>query len=77
MKGCLSTLPRSEGEAAQRAKSWQDRAGADYVKDVSCKEPFIWRADDPANHNPNYLPVGTTMNAPGIPAKKFRVAAFD
>ena len=77
MKCCLSTLPMSDAEGVQRAKSWQDMAGADYVKDVSCKEPFIWRADDPANHNANYLPVGTTMNVPGVPAKKFRVAAFD
>jgi len=33
------------------------------------QDPFIWRSDDPANHNTPYLPVGTTMNAPGIPAK--------
>jgi len=52
-------------------------AGADYVKDVTCKTPFILAQDDPANHNTPYLPVGTTMNAPGIPCEKIRVAAFD
>jgi carbamoyl-phosphate synthase small subunit len=77
MKCCLSTLPITAAEAVRRAKSWQDMAGADYVKDVTTKVPFIWRGDDPANHNAPYLPVGTTMNAAGIPAKKFRVAAFD
>ncbi len=77
MKCCLSTLPISDADAIQRAQSWRDMAGADYVKDVSCKEPFIWRADDVANHNATYMPVGTTMNAPAAPAKKFRVAAFD
>ncbi len=77
MKCCLSTLPISDAEAVRRAKSWQDMAGADYVKDVSCKEPFIWRADEAANHNDVYLPVGTTMNAAATPTKKFRVAAFD
>ncbi len=77
MKCCLSTLPLSDAEAVNRARSWRDMAGADYVKDVTCKEPYLWRAGDPANHNTPYLPVGTTMNAPGIPAKKFRVAAFD
>lgn len=77
MKCCLSTLPISDAEAVRRAKSWQDMAGADYVKDVSCKKPFLWRANDPANHNAPYLPVGTTLNAPAVPAKKFRVAAFD
>ena len=77
MKCCLSTLPISDEEAVRRAKAWQDMAGADYVKDVTCKAPFMWSADDPSHHNAPYLPVGTTMNAPGVPAKKFRVAAFD
>jgi carbamoyl-phosphate synthase small subunit len=77
MKSCLSTLPLSDEEAVKRAREWRDMAGADYVKDVTCKAPYIWGANDPANHNAPYLPVGTTMNAPGIPAKKFRVAAFD
>jgi carbamoyl-phosphate synthase small subunit len=77
MKCCLSTLPISDAEAVKRAREWQDMAGADYVKDVSVKEPFLWRSDDVANHNAPYFPIGTTMNAPGIPTKKFRVAAFD
>ncbi|MEO6876770.1 MAG: glutamine-hydrolyzing carbamoyl-phosphate synthase small subunit [Opitutaceae bacterium] len=77
MKSCLSTLPISDEEAIKRARNWQDMAGADYVKDVTCKSPYIWSATDIANHNAPYLPVGTTMNAPGIPSKKFRVAAFD
>lgn len=77
MKCCLSTLPISDAEAVKLAKEWRDMAGSDYVKDVSCKEPYIWRDDDPQNFNAPYLPVGTTMNAPGIPAKRFRVAAFD
>jgi carbamoyl-phosphate synthase small subunit len=77
MKCCLSTLPISDEDAVARARAWHDMAGSDYVKDVTCKAPFIWSGDDPANHNPAYFPVGTTMNAPGIPEKKFRVAAFD
>jgi carbamoyl-phosphate synthase small subunit len=77
MKCCLSTLPISDAEAVAQARAWRDMAGADYVKDVTCREPFIWGAADPSRHNLPYMPVGTTMNAPGIPAKKFRVAAFD
>ncbi|MEY4815025.1 MAG: hypothetical protein RLZZ162_2098 [Verrucomicrobiota bacterium] len=77
MKCCLSTLPITDAAAIQRAKSWQDMAGADYVQNVSCKEPFIWSSSEPANYNAAYLPVGTTMNAPGAPVKTFRVAAFD
>jgi len=77
MKCCLSTLPIDDATAVAKAKSWRDMAGADYVKDVTVRAPYLWRADDPANHNVPYYPVGTTMNAPGAPAKKFRVAAFD
>jgi carbamoyl-phosphate synthase small subunit len=77
MKCCLSTLPLSDADAVQHARAGRDMAGSDYVRDVTCRAPYIWRADDPANHNAAYFPVGTTMNAPGIPEKKFRVAAFD
>ncbi|MSU69287.1 MAG: carbamoyl-phosphate synthase small subunit [Opitutaceae bacterium] len=77
MKCCLSTLPLSDTEAVKHARGWRDMAGADYVKEVTCQAPFLWRANDPARHNTPYRPVGTTMNAPGVPAKKFRVAAFD
>jgi carbamoyl-phosphate synthase, small subunit len=77
MKCCLSTLPISDEEAVRLAKTGRDIKGADYVKEVSAKEPYIWHPDDPKNYNAPFLPVGTTMNAPGIPAKRFRVAAFD
>ncbi|MCC6415320.1 MAG: carbamoyl phosphate synthase small subunit, partial [Opitutaceae bacterium] len=77
MKCCLSTRPISDAEAVNLAKAWRDMAGSDYVKEVSCREPYLWRGDDPQNFNAPYLPAGTTMNAPGIPTKKFRVAAFD
>ena len=77
MKCCLSTLPISDEEAVTRARAWQDMAGSDYVKDVTCKAPYRWAGDDPARYNTPYLPVGTTMNAPGIPATRYKVAAFD
>ena len=77
MKCCLSTLPLSDEEAVKRAREWRDMAGSDYVKDVSCKAPYIWRADDPALHNAQYLPVGTTSGTTVTPDTKFKVAAFD
>lgn len=77
MKCCLSTLPISDEEAVKRARSWQDMAGADYVKDVTAAKPYLWRSDDPANFNTPYMPAGTTLNAPATPSTKFRVAAFD
>src|SRR5690606_19208044 len=45
MKCCLSTLPISDEEAVRRARAWEDIAGSDYVKEVTCTEPFIWGAD--------------------------------
>jgi len=77
MKSCLSTLPLTDDEAVARARGWQDMAGSDYVKDVSCKEPYLWGADDASRYNAQYLPVGTTQGATVTPKKKFKVAAFD
>jgi len=77
MKCCLSTLPISDADAVAKAKGWQDMAGSDYVKDVSCKQPYHWLADAPSNHNAQYLPTGTTFGTPVTPGKRFKVAAFD
>jgi len=77
MKCCLSTLPLSPDEAVARARAWQDMAGSDYVKDTTCKEPYVWKADDPTRHNAQYLPVGTTNGATHTPLRRFKVAAFD
>jgi carbamoyl-phosphate synthase, small subunit len=77
MKCCLTTLPMSEADAVARAKGWRDMAGSDYVKDTTCREPYIWGASDPSRFNVPYLPPGTTLGLPHTPAKRFRVAAFD
>jgi len=77
MKSCLSTRPMSGEQAINRARNWRDMAGSDYVKDVTCHEPFLWRSDDLSRHNAQYLPVGTITGATHTPAKKFKVAAFD
>jgi carbamoyl-phosphate synthase small subunit len=77
MKCCLSTLPISDADAVKRAREWRDIAGADYVREVTTPKPYVWRLDESGNYNTPYLPVGTTFNAPPIPARRFRVAAFD
>jgi carbamoyl-phosphate synthase small subunit len=77
MKCCLSTLPISDADAVKRAREWRDIAGADYVREVTTSKPYVWRLDESGNYNTPYLPVGTTFNAPPIPARRFRVAAFD
>jgi carbamoyl-phosphate synthase small subunit len=77
MKCCLTTLPMSDADAVARAKSWHDIAGSDYVKDTTCREPYLWGASDPSRFNAPYVPAGTTFGLPATPAKRFRVAAFD
>ena len=77
MKCCLSTVPIDEDEAVRRARAWQDMAGTDYVKDVTCPGIHRWSADLPANHNVAYAPVGTTCGTTPPPLRRFQVAAFD
>lgn len=77
MKCCLSTRPITDEEAVRQARAWQDMAGADYVRDVTTNQPFLWKADDAGNYNTPYQPVGTSFSAPASPARRFRVAAFD
>ena len=77
MKSCLSTLPLSDEEAVRLARSWRDMAGTDYVKDVTCRSPYLWSADDPANHNTAYVPEGTDLGVTPRPDRRFKVAAFD
>ena len=77
MKCCLSTLPMDPAEAVARARGWRDMAGSDYVKDTTCREPYVWQSEDESRHNAQYLPVGTFQGATQTPATKFKVAAFD
>jgi len=77
MKCCLSTLPIGDAAAVARARAGRDMTGSDYVRDVSCAEPHVWRDDEPANYNQAYRPAGTTLGATLPPARKFRVVAFD
>lgn len=77
MKSCLTTLELSDKDAVRLAKEWRDMSGSDYVKDVTCKAPYVWRLDDPKNHNPAYVPFRTTLGITQPPAIKYRIAAFD
>lgn len=75
MKACLSTEEISDAEAVRRAREWEGLVGFDYVKEVTCEQPFVWRADDPTNAQ--YLPSGTSLGTQHRPERTFRVAAFD
>ncbi len=75
MKACLSTEELGDAEAVRRAREWEGLVGFDYVKEVTCAKPFVWKADDPTNTP--YLPIGTTLGARPRPARTYKVAAFD
>ncbi|HEY1765227.1 MAG TPA: glutamine-hydrolyzing carbamoyl-phosphate synthase small subunit [Opitutaceae bacterium] len=77
MKACLSTLPLSDEDAVGLARRWTDMAGSDYVRNVTCSEPYLWPQGDPAGVFPPYHPPGTTFGTAFTPERKFRVAAFD
>jgi carbamoyl-phosphate synthase small subunit len=75
MRACLSTEDLSDAEAITRARGWESIVGADYVKDVTAGKSFLWDPADPTNIA--YTPRGTTLGALPIPARRFKVAAFD
>ena len=52
MKCCLSTLPIPDEKAVDLARGWKDMAGADYVKDVTCREPYVWAGGRPGEPQP-------------------------
>jgi carbamoyl-phosphate synthase small subunit len=72
MRCCLSTLPMSDEAAVAQARAWRNMAGTDYVKDVTCREPYLWSADDAQNYNAPYVPAGTTFGLASPPARRFR-----
>lgn len=40
MKACLSTEGISAEEAVEKARAWGGLVGVDYVREVTCKEPY-------------------------------------
>ncbi len=52
LKGVLSTDGLDAEQAVAMAKEWPGLVGQDYVKRVTCKEPFEW--DAAGEQNPNW-----------------------
>lgn len=75
LKSCLSTEEIGDEEAVARAREWTGLLGIDYVKEVTCKEPYQW---DPEGDNSRPFTVeGTHLNPIVRPEKTYRIAAFD
>ncbi len=75
MKACLSTEGISDEEAVKRAQEWEGILGADYVKEVTCKEKFVFHPSD--NENWPYNPIGSDIRGPVGRDRIFRIAALD
>lgn len=74
MKCCISTEDISDEEAVKRAKEGPSIVGVDYVKEVTCKEKFVF---SPTAENWPYNPVKSITRKPVRDRKVFKVAAID
>ncbi len=74
LNACLSTDGLSDEEAARRAREWPGLAGADYVKEVTCRESYTWPADGGSS---SFTVPGTNLAPSPRGRPRLRVAAFD
>ncbi len=75
LKACLSTEGIGDAEAVRRAREWPGLIGVDYVKDVTCRAPFVFKPLD--NEDVPFTVKGTTLCPPHLYRKRYHVAAFD
>jgi len=75
MKCCLTTEGLSDEEAVEKARAWTGIVGADYVKEVTTREPFNW--DVGGKQDTPFTVTGTKLTAPSLDRKRYKVAAFD
>jgi len=75
LKSCLSTEDISDAEAVRRARDWAGLLGVDYVKDVTCKAPFVFKPEN--DEDQPFTVAGTRLQAPHLTRRRYKVAAFD
>ncbi len=71
MRGIVSTDTDTAATLVEKARQWPGLVGRDLVKEVTCKEPYIWQNNQPVVGNV-FSPV--TDSSPG---SAFRVVAYD
>jgi carbamoyl-phosphate synthase small subunit len=86
MKACISTEDISDKQAVKLAREWTGMIGADYVKDVTHKNPFDWDPDDklsrrftiPTSNVPiRPSPHSPIPSSPALPSIRHHIVAFD
>jgi carbamoyl-phosphate synthase small subunit len=65
MKGILTTESLSDAEAVKRAKEWRGLVGVDYVKEVTCPQPYEW--DPKGILSRRWRIPGTSNEVGGLP----------
>jgi carbamoyl-phosphate synthase small subunit len=75
MKCCLATADISDEDAVRRARDWAGLVGVDYVKEVSCREPYQW--DPEGRWDAAFTLTGTHLAACEVPSRRFKVVAID
>ncbi len=75
LKSCLSTEGISDEEAFAKAREWPGLVGVDYVKEVTCSEPYEWDPDGSASKL--FMVEGTNLVEERNDLEIYRVAAFD
>ncbi len=77
MKACLSTAGISDEEAVKRAREWPGLVGVDYVKEVTCREPYTF-APEPRD-TPFSIPGTELKRGSGDSAqrKRYPIVAID
>ncbi len=75
LKACLSTEDISDEEAVNMAKNWVGLEGVDFVKEVTCKEPYYF---DTTKIDINPFTVAKThLDKRVRPERLFKCAAID
>lgn len=74
MKACLTTEDIDAEEAVRRARDWPGLLGVDYVKDVTCAEPFHF--DESGAESQPFSVPGTNLLPARPDRREYRVVAY-
>jgi carbamoyl-phosphate synthase small subunit len=74
MKACLSTEGLSVEEAVAKARDWPGLVGVDYVKDVTCSQPFDF--DPEGTQSKPFEVPGTRLIPEQTERQPYRVIAY-
>jgi carbamoyl-phosphate synthase small subunit len=75
MKSCLSTEDLTDAEAVRRARGWPGLLGVDYVREVTCRAPYVFQPEN--NEDQPFTVSGTRLQPAHLERRRYKVVAFD